>query len=82
MIKTATLGAIYESQGLKEEAMQIYKDILKSDPNNAEASEALSRLKGKKRNFSNVNSEMVNFFLKMNSKVEFNEFERWLLLEG
>ena len=29
----------------------IYKDILKSDPSNAEASEALSRLKGKKRNF-------------------------------
>ena len=82
MIKTATLGAVYESQGLKEEAIQIYKDILKNDPNNTEAKEALQRLKGKKKKFDKASSEMVKFFLKMDSKVEFNEFERWLLLEG
>ena len=59
MIKTATLGAVYESQGLKEEAIQIYKDILKNDPNNTEAKEALQRLKGKKKKFDKANSEMV-----------------------
>jgi tetratricopeptide (TPR) repeat protein len=82
MIKTATLGAVYESQGLKEEAVEIYQEILKNDPKNLEAQRALARLQGKKRKFSDVNSEMMEFFLKMDSKVEFNEFERWLLLEG
>ena len=78
-MKTLTLANIYELQGLKEEALDIYKDILKKDPNNAEAKVAIRRLSGVRRKFLKVNSQMKEFFVKMDSDVEFNEFERWLL---
>lgn len=78
-MKTLTLANIYELQGLKEEALEIYKDILKKDPNNAEAKVAIRRLSGVRKKFLKVNSQMKEFFVKMDSEVEFNEFERWLL---
>ena len=78
-MKTLTLANIYELQGLKEEALEIYKEILKNDPNNAEAKVAIRRLSGVRKKFLKVNSQMKEFFVKMDSEVEFNEFERWLL---
>lgn len=81
MIKTATLAAVYESQGLKEDALKIYQEILKTDPQNKEASIAVKRLSGVKEKYSGVNSEMLDFFVKMNSEVEYAEFERWLVFE-
>ena len=78
-MKTLTLANIYELQGLKEEALEIYKEILKKDPNNAEAKVAIRRLSGVRKKFLKVNSQMKEFFIKMDSDVEFNEFERWLL---
>lgn len=78
MIKTPTLAAIYEMQGLKDEALAIYADILKKDPNNKEAKIAVRRLSGIRKKFSGVNKEMRDFFVKMDSPVEFAEFERWL----
>ncbi|NPA74173.1 MAG: tetratricopeptide repeat protein [Epsilonproteobacteria bacterium] len=78
-MKTLTLASIYELQGLKEEALEIYKEILKKDPDNKEAKIAIKRLSGIRKSFSGVNEEMKNFFINMDSKVEFLEFERWLL---
>ncbi len=78
-MKTLTLASIYELQGLKDEALEIYKDILKENPENKEAKIAIKRLSGIRKNFSGVNKEMKEFFVKMDSKVEFLEFERWLL---
>ena len=78
-MKTLTLANIYELQGLKEEALEIYKEILKKDPDNAEAKVAIRRLSGVRKKFLKVNSQMKEFFVKMDSDVEFNEFERWLL---
>ena len=46
---TITLAAIYELQGLKEEALQIYKAILKKEPQNEEAKIAIRRLSGIRR---------------------------------
>jgi tetratricopeptide (TPR) repeat protein len=82
MINTPTLGAVYEAQGLKDDAIKIYKDILKKDPNNTESIAALKRLTGKniKKN-KNINSEMLAFFISMNSNIEYAEFERWLIFE-
>ena len=81
MIKTATLAAVYESQGLKEDALKIYQEILKTDPENQEARIAVKRLSGVKEKYSGVNREMLDFFVTMNSEVEYAEFERWLVFE-
>jgi tetratricopeptide (TPR) repeat protein len=78
-MNTITLATIYESQGLKDEALEVYKNILKEDPSNSEAKIAVKRLGGFRRKFPNINEEMKNFFINMDSDVEFLEFERWLL---
>ncbi len=77
-MKTVTLANIYELQGLKEEALEIYKEVLRSDPDNAEAKIAIRRLSGMRKKFVGVDEGMKDFFVKMDSEVEFNEFERWL----
>ena len=78
-MQTLTLANIYELQGLKEEALDIYKAVLKKDPNNGDAKIAIRRLSRMRKKFLNVNQEMKDYFLKMENEVEFNEFERWLL---
>lgn len=78
-MKTLTLANIYELQGLKDDALEIYKEILKKDPSNSDAKIAIRRLSGMRKKFLNVNTQMKDFFLKMDDEVEFYEFERWLL---
>jgi len=78
-MKTLTLANIYELQGLKEEALDIYKEVLQKDPDNSDAKIAIRRLSGMRKKFLKVNQEMKDYFLKMETEVEFNEFERWLL---
>ena len=78
-MKTLTLASIYELQGLKDEALEIYKEILRENPNNKEAKIAIKRLSGIRKNFDGVNEEMKKFFTEMNSEIEFREFVRWLL---
>ena len=78
-MQTLTLANIYELQGLKEEALEIYKEVLKKDPKNSDAKIAIRRLSGMRKKFLKVNHEMKDFFLKMDTDVEFKEFERWLL---
>ena len=78
-MQTLTLANIYELQGLKEEALDIYKEVLKKDPSNSDAKIAIRRLSGMRKKFLNVNNQMKDFFLKMETDIEFNEFERWLL---
>ncbi|MFK5880953.1 MAG: hypothetical protein QM482_01960 [Sulfurospirillum sp.] len=79
MVKTLTLASIYELQGLKSDALDIYKDILKNDPNNKEARVAIRRLSGIRKKYLGVDEQMKDFFVNMKSKVEFLEFERWLV---
>jgi tetratricopeptide (TPR) repeat protein len=78
-MQTLTLANIYELQGLKEEALEIYKNILEKDPSNSEAKIGVKRLQGERKKFSNLNIQMRDFFVKMEADVEFKEFERWLL---
>ncbi len=78
-MKTLTLANIYELQGLKEEAHEIYKEILKKDSSNSDAKIAIRRLSGMRKKFLNVNTQMKEYFIKMEEEIEFNEFERWLL---
>ncbi len=78
-MQTLTLANIYELQGLKEEALEIYKDVLSKDPSNSDAKIALRRLSGMRRKFLGVNKQMKKFFLQMDDEIEYIEFERWLL---
>ena len=78
-MKPITLAAFYELQGMKEEARDMYKDILKKEPTNKEAKSALRRLSGIRKQFRNVNEEMKDYFINMKTDDEFIEFERWLL---
>ena len=77
-MKTLTLAQIYELQGIKSDALEIYKEILKKDPQNQEARVAIHRLSGVRRHFKGVNTRMKQFFIEMDSEAEFAEFERWL----
>lgn len=77
-MQTLTLANIYELQGLKEEALEIYKEVLKKDPQNSDAKIAIRRLSGMRRKFLGVNTQMKDFFVQMEDSVEYNEFERWL----
>jgi tetratricopeptide (TPR) repeat protein len=77
-MKTLTLASIYELQGLKKEALEIYKELLKVNPNNKEAKIAIKRLSGIRKKYLGVNEDMKKFFVHMDSEVEFQEFERWL----
>ncbi len=79
MVKTLTLASIYELQGLKSDALDIYKEILKNDPNNKEARVAVRRLSGIRKKYQGVDEQMKDFFVNMKSEVEFLEFERWLV---
>jgi hypothetical protein len=78
-MQTLTLANIYELQGLKEDALEIYKEILKKDPTNSDAKIAIRRLSGMRKKFLRVNSEMKTFFIEMEEEAEFIQFERWLL---
>ncbi|GHS89503.1 hypothetical protein FACS189487_09840 [Campylobacterota bacterium] len=78
-LKTLTLASVYENQGLKEEACEIYREILAREPENIEARLALRRISGVRRKFDGANREMVSFFVNMDSPAEFAEFERWLI---
>ena len=79
MTKTITLAGIYEIQGYRNEAAEIYRTILQKDPQNIEAKIALKRLISNRKNYGKANADMLNLFIQMDSKIEFNEFERWLL---
>lgn len=78
-MSTLTLASIYEIQGHKEDALAIYQEILRHNPDCEEAKIAINRLKSVRKNYGKPNVQMLDFFVKMDSKPEFNEFERWLV---
>ncbi len=78
MAGTVTLARLYEDQGHKEDALEIYKEILLGDPGNKEAMEAVQRLSGNSKKFSGVDERKLNFFIKMTKEEDFLKFERWL----
>lgn len=79
MKNTITEAQIYEAQGLRDDALEVYKNVLKADPANKDAMSAILRLSGVRRELRGVNETMLEFFFNMKSKEEINEFKRWLL---
>lgn len=78
-MQTITAAKIYEEQGLREEALEIYKNILKRDKNNQAAKEGIYRLSGDKVHKLELNLLMYDFFMNAKSEQEYNEFKRWLI---
>ena len=76
---TITEALIYEAQGLKDDALLIYKNILKSEPDNAKAMSAIRRLSGLRKRNPDLKEQMRDFFVKMKTNEEINEFKRWLI---
>lgn len=79
MKNTITEALIYEAQGLKDDALIVYKNILKREPTNAAAIAAIRRLSGLSRKKTGVNEQMRVFFIKMKTDEEITEFKRWLI---
>lgn len=75
---TVTEALIYESQGLKDDALKVYRNILKNDPENKEAIGAIRRISGLRKRRSDVNAKMLDFFINMKTKNEIDEFKLWL----
>jgi len=78
-LKTLTMASLLEFQGHKDDALEMYKDILKANPKNKEALSAIRRLSGIHKKYKGVNTEMKEKFVKMANETEFLEFERWLI---
>ncbi len=78
-MSTITKASIYELQGYKEEALEIYKNILRNDPYHKEAKAGVKRIIGMRKRFENPNREMIAFFDKLSCELERKEFERWLV---
>ena len=75
MKDTITEALIYEAQGLKDDALIVYRNI----PANAAAIAAIRRLSGLSRKKTGVNEQMRDFFVKMKTDEEITEFKRWLI---
>ncbi len=71
-----TYAQILESQGFKNEAIEIYEKLLEKNPKDKEILEALNRLK-KRKKFDGVNVLKLKEFDNINQKTRY-EFEIWL----
>ena len=55
MKNTITEALIYEAQGLQDDALLVYRNILKNEPTNKEAISAIRRLSGIRKKDPNLN---------------------------
>lgn len=78
-IKTLTLAQIYEMQGLKEDALKIYREILLESPENKEAQMAIKRLMLVQKHFPPLNLAKKELFVNPKSQEDLIQFQRWLL---
>ncbi|GAB6073890.1 tetratricopeptide repeat-containing protein [Nautilia lithotrophica] len=75
LTKTKTYARILETQGFKQEALEIYEELLK-ETNDPEIVEAIERLK-KRRFFEGVNVLRLKEFNEINQLNRY-DFEKWL----
>jgi len=75
LTKTKTYARILETQGFKQEALEIYEELLKKN-NDPEIIEAVERLK-KRKFFEGVNVLKLKEFNEINQLNRY-DFEKWL----
>ena len=71
-----TYALILESQGFKEEALEVYFKLLELNPNDKEIKENIKRLQNRTR-FEGVNILKLNEFNHINEETRY-EFENYL----
>ncbi|CZE48904.1 hypothetical protein [Campylobacter geochelonis] len=71
-----TKALIYESQGLINDALEIYKEILKIEPTNKDALVSMQRLIN--LNDTKIDKDMLKLFLS-DKKEDIEKFKRWLV---
>lgn len=78
MRNTITEALIYENQGLKAEAIEIFKNILAAEPDNFKAAAHLRRLS---KEHIVANEKRLAQFLSLNGKdnAGLSEFKKWLV---
>ena len=76
MLQNKRYALILESQGFKEEALEIYKKLLKQNPNDKEIQKSINRLI-KKREINGVNVLKLQEFENINEENRY-EFEKYL----
>ncbi len=76
-MQTLTLAEIYARQGYFEEAKEIYRAILKKEPENEAAHKALKELLVKES--MRCDEEMLALFNSLADDLECKRFERWLI---
>ncbi|MFC3867133.1 tetratricopeptide repeat protein [Helicobacter equorum] len=77
-IKTITLATIYENQGLKEDALKIYQDILELQPDNQEARLGVIRLSTNSTN-TLADPQWLEVFAQFSNPTQNKKFQEWLL---
>ena len=78
-IKTIALARIYEMYGLKEDALNIYREILLESPESKEAQRAIKRLMLVQQTYPQGNHAQREFFINAQSQEDLIQFQRWLL---
>ncbi len=73
---TKTYAQILQSQGFKQEALGIYKKLLRLNPNDEELKKSIKRLQERKK-FEGVNILKLKEFDTINEKNRF-DFENYL----
>ena len=78
MDKILKKALLAELKGLNQEALALYKYILKKNPNSKEVSLAINRIVGNRKRFLGVDKLKRDMFIY--SKIdELEEFEKWLI---
>ena len=83
-IKTITLATIYENQGLKEDALKIYQDILELQRDNEEARLGVARLSSNPAHSlidssSLADPKWLEVFNHLSDLEQNKKFQEWLL---
>lgn len=73
-----TKALVYESQGLKKDAILIYKEILENDPQNQEALLGIKRVSSGDVINNSDNNDMLELFYSTD-KDDIDKFKRWLV---
>ena len=78
-MKSVALARIFEMQGLKEDALKIYREVLLTHPEDKEAQSAIKRLMLAQKHYPPSNEAQIALFVNPQTPQDSISFQRWLL---